>query len=127
MQRQKSILSFLKKPSSDNHKPINGNNPHSSQPLPHFQAKPQSGRTFVAANQSSTLVPDDIRGTDTPPEKVPRPIFPLNSKTDDDDAISRTSLFSSIMHKFVKPDPTGKSGVMYVLFWFEILAAFGFH
>ncbi|KAL1563396.1 Mismatch repair protein msh3 [Salvia divinorum] len=58
MQRQKSILSFLKKP----------------EPQP-------------------SVADAEMTGTDTPPEKVPRRIFPD----------SRPSIFSTIKHKFAKP------------------------
>ncbi|KAL6560885.1 Mismatch repair protein msh3 [Orobanche hederae] len=66
MQRQKSILSFLKKP------------------------EPFIGGKRVALDSSD----EEIKGTDTPPEKVPRQIF----------AGSHPSLFSSIKHKFSKFD-----------------------
>ncbi|XP_042066393.1 DNA mismatch repair protein MSH7-like isoform X1 [Salvia splendens] len=62
MQRQKSILSFLKKP------------------------EPSTGAKPAVSDA-------EITGTDTPPEKVPRRIFPD----------SRPSLFSTIQHKFAKP------------------------
>ncbi|KAK1396879.1 DNA mismatch repair protein MSH7 [Heracleum sosnowskyi] len=75
MHRQKSILSFLKKP-DDN---IAVDTP---------------------SHQNATHpVVDQVRGTDTPPEKVPRQIF--SAKVGD---ICRgPSLFENIMHKFTKP------------------------
>ncbi|KAL7093523.1 hypothetical protein ACP275_11G045500 [Erythranthe tilingii] len=66
MQRQKSILSFLKRPETSS------------------ASKP------VVLDASD----EEVKGTDTPPEKVPRKIF----------ADSRPSLFSSIKHKFAKSD-----------------------
>lgn len=45
----------------------------------------------------------EIRGTDTPPEKVPRQIFPVIEKN------RGSSLFSSIMHKFVRVDDKRKA------------------
>uniref|UniRef100_A0A803NYY0 DNA mismatch repair proteins mutS family domain-containing protein n=1 Tax=Cannabis sativa TaxID=3483 RepID=A0A803NYY0_CANSA len=79
MQRQKTIFSFFQKPA-----PVN----------------PSSGSQLVS-QVPVTESALEIKGTDTPPEKVPRQIFPASyvaneSKTD-------SSLFSSIMHKFVKP------------------------
>ncbi|KAK6151778.1 hypothetical protein DH2020_014413 [Rehmannia glutinosa] len=71
MQRQKSILSFLKKPEIS------------------------SGGKPLALDASG----EEIKGTDTPPEKVPRRIF----------ADSRPSLFSSIKHKFAKVDSSKTS------------------
>ncbi|XP_011078349.1 DNA mismatch repair protein MSH7 isoform X2 [Sesamum indicum] len=66
MQRQTSILSFLRKPESSS-----------------------SGKPIVLDASD-----EEIKGTDTPPEKEPRRVF-----TD-----SRPSLFSSIRHKFEKVD-----------------------
>lgn len=64
----------------------------------------KNGDTFeaVKATASSTVdySSEEIRGTDTPPEKVPRQIFPV----DDDDNAVKSSVFSSIKHKFVKFD-----------------------
>ncbi|GFP94868.1 DNA mismatch repair protein msh7 [Phtheirospermum japonicum] len=71
MQRQKSILSFLKRPETS------------------------SGVKPVALDASD----DEIKGIDTPPEKVPRQIF----------ADSRPSLFASIKHKFAKFDSSTSS------------------
>ncbi|KAH1043695.1 hypothetical protein AAZX31_09G171700 [Glycine max] len=45
---------------------------------------------------------DDVRGTDTPPEKVPRRVLPANFAPNENN--SGPSLFESIMHKFVKVD-----------------------
>ncbi|KAL3653095.1 Mismatch repair protein msh3 [Castilleja foliolosa] len=71
MQRQKSILSFLKRPETS------------------------IGDKPVAVGASD----DEIKGIDTPPEKVPRQVF----------ADSRPSLFASIKHKFAKFDPSTSS------------------
>ena len=49
----------------------------------------------------------EIRGTDTPPEKVPRQVFPATFQENENNGGS--SLFSSIMHKFVKIDDREKS------------------
>jgi DNA mismatch repair protein MSH6 len=49
----------------------------------------------------------EIRGTDTPPEKVPRQFFPATFQENENNGGS--SLFSSIMHKFVKIDDREKS------------------
>ncbi|KAH6803228.1 MUTS-like protein 7 [Perilla frutescens var. frutescens] len=71
MQRQKSILSFLKKPEASG-----------------------GGKPAVV-----DVADGDIKGTDTPPEKVPRRIF----------ADSQPSLFSSIKHKFARADNSTNS------------------
>ncbi|PIN11346.1 Mismatch repair ATPase MSH6 (MutS family) [Handroanthus impetiginosus] len=71
MQRQKSILSFFKKPETS------------------------GGGKLIVLDGSD----DEIKGTDTPPEKEPRRIF----------AEGRPSLFSSIKHKFAKVDCSEKS------------------
>ncbi|GER26266.1 DNA mismatch repair protein MutS [Striga asiatica] len=70
MQRQKSILSFLKKP------------------------EPSSVGKPIALDAD-----EEIKGIDTPAEKVPRRIFPD----------SRPSVFSSIKHKFTKLDTVESS------------------
>ncbi|KAK7380013.1 hypothetical protein VNO78_32344 [Psophocarpus tetragonolobus] len=49
---------------------------------------------------------DDVGGTDTPPEKVPRRVLPANFGPNENS--SGPSLFQSIMHKFVKVDDTAK-------------------
>ncbi|KAK3210754.1 hypothetical protein Dsin_015460 [Dipteronia sinensis] len=99
MQRQKTILSFFQKPSQADSK--SGGDRRDS----HFLSKKQnSGATdfnkLVAAVDSS----EEIRGTDTPPEKVPRQIFPANFEANEETKGGDSSLFSSIMHKFVKVD-----------------------
>ncbi|XP_031387597.1 DNA mismatch repair protein MSH7 [Punica granatum] len=95
MQRQKSILSFLRPPTGDR---SSGSENPSAKRLPaqrHEQSANGSGQSTAASAMDSSL---EVRGTDTPPEKVPRPIFPQKS------ANGGSSLFSSIMHKFVKVD-----------------------
>ena len=100
MQRQKSILSFLRRPSAEQQ--------NSGGRAPHFPPKHQNqigaGIEFTKAISTSTIDDsvDDVRGTDTPPEKVPRQIFPVN----DIESGSKNSLFSSIMHKFARFDTT---------------------
>lgn len=59
-----------------------------------------SGQPTVSATEDSSL---EIRGTDTPPEKVPRQILPSGFKANEGTS-GGSSLFSSIMHKFVKVD-----------------------
>nr|XP_007152815.1 hypothetical protein PHAVU_004G162000g [Phaseolus vulgaris]ESW24809.1 hypothetical protein PHAVU_004G162000g [Phaseolus vulgaris] len=49
---------------------------------------------------------DDVKGTDTPPEKVPRRFLPANFAPKENK--SGPSLFESIMHKFVKVDDNEK-------------------
>ncbi|KAL2321247.1 hypothetical protein Fmac_030216 [Flemingia macrophylla] len=60
-----------------------------------------------AANRNVTAAvkqppPDDVRGTDTPPEKVPRRVLPANFAPKENK--SGPSQFDSIMNKFVKVD-----------------------
>lgn len=56
--------------------------------------KPEAG--------AGSLQEMEVCGTDTPPEKVPRQI--LQSKED----ASSSSVFASIMHKFVRVDGGGR-------------------
>ncbi|KAH7511895.1 hypothetical protein FEM48_Zijuj12G0031600 [Ziziphus jujuba var. spinosa] len=93
MQRQKSILSFFQKPSQENQN-------SGTRRVPQF---PVTQRNVSGSDQPKATDPVvEIRGTDTPPEKVPRQIFPASFVANDDS--SGSSLFSSIMHKFVKAD-----------------------
>lgn len=95
MQRQKSILSFLRPPVGDQSS-VGGD--LSAPKLPtkqHELRAATSGQSTAASAVDSAM---EVRGTDTPPEKVPRQIFPQKS------ANGGSSLFSSIMHKFVKVD-----------------------
>lgn len=88
MHRQKSILSFLKKPDNNQN-----------------------------ADVSTHSVVDEVRGTDTPPEKVPRQI--LSAKVGD---ICRgPSLFENIMHKFTKPTASTRYPFIRIAVFFKIL------
>lgn len=100
MQRQKSILSFFQKPLPENQKllasDVSGERRDSQ-----FQVKVHSHKA-ISSNIPKLVEPvDEIRGTDTPPEKVPRPVLPANFSSND--GFRGSSVFSSIMHKFVKP------------------------
>lgn len=97
MKRQSSILSFLKKPSPEDQRSggatLNGNQPT------HLQHNKNAPPPAKCAVLPSTLdLTEEPKGTDTPPEKVPRQIFPTN----DDDSGTKPSVFDSIKHKFVK-------------------------
>ncbi|KAF5748604.1 putative DNA mismatch repair protein MSH6-2 [Tripterygium wilfordii] len=110
MQRhtQKSILSFFQKPSPVNQKKGPGYSLNGGGGL-EFQAE-QPHQKSVMLNQPPVQNAVDssleIRGTDTPPEKVPRQILPAGFVVNEDSGGS--SLFSSIMHKFVKVDDKEK-------------------
>ncbi|XVE54298.1 hypothetical protein DITRI_Ditri03aG0069600 [Diplodiscus trichospermus] len=93
MQRQKSILSFLQKPSPASQNGTGGEVKGQGASL--FPSKQQNQK---GAFGGSSL---EVAGTDTPPEKVPRKVLPANF-ADDAETIGSSSLFSSIMHKFVK-------------------------
>ncbi|KAJ0540686.1 putative DNA mismatch repair protein MutS/MSH [Helianthus annuus] len=116
MKRQQSILSFLQKrpPVPENEQPVTGGAPISyTAAVSNEKLKP---RTLFASNRSSTHsfaveTSDEIRGTDTPPEKEQRPFFPLKSvAAGEDDGANRSgqSMFSSIKHKFMKPNSAEK-------------------
>ncbi|KAF2304882.1 hypothetical protein GH714_039256 [Hevea brasiliensis] len=104
MQRQKSILSFFQKPSPANQRSGAGDTIN-GQKL-HFLAKQQKQEVTSSSepeihSHGSLDSSLEIRGTDTP-EKVPRQILPGSFKQNESSGGS--SLFSSIMHKFVKVD-----------------------
>ncbi|GMY35996.1 DNA mismatch repair protein MSH7 isoform X2 [Fagus crenata] len=104
MQRQKSILSFFQKPSPENNG-SNAGNVLGSRRVPQFPVKQEKQKGSGLTQAANDTVMDsslEIKGTDTPPEKVPRQIFSATSTGNEDGGAS--SLFSSIMHKFVKVD-----------------------
>lgn len=102
MQRQKSILSFFQKPSQENQN-------SGTRRVPQFSITQQNVSASDQPKATDTVV--EIRGTDTPPEKVPRQIFPAGFVAND--GSSSSSLFSSIMHKFVKADDREKASERY--------------
>lgn len=115
MNRQRSILSFFQKSSSGNH---DSGTAHldGDRRDPDLFVKQAKQNVSTGFNQPASLTADnslaEVRGTDTPPEKVPRQILPTtftaNEKT------NGSSLFSSIMHKFVKVDDGGKATQRYI-------------
>ncbi|KAJ4958336.1 hypothetical protein NE237_025447 [Protea cynaroides] len=113
MQRQKSILSFFKKSSSENQQSSSGSSDAdmlASRRQSHLPEKQGKLKSLVAEQRLAPPSANDpsleIRGTDTPPEKLPRQVFPSSFSVNDD---TGSSLFSSIMHKFVKVDERDNS------------------
>ncbi|XP_031269580.1 DNA mismatch repair protein MSH7 isoform X2 [Pistacia vera] len=105
MQRQKSILSFFQKPSPTN-RSLGAGDMHDERREAPFSLKQQNLNGAVLTQPTFPPTDDsslEIRGTDTPPEKLPRQILPTSFKANED-AKGGSSLFSSIMHKFVKAD-----------------------
>ncbi|CAN8258263.1 unnamed protein product [Cochlearia groenlandica] len=104
MQRQRTISSFFQKPSPatkglDSGDPTSGGGDAANRDSP-----VRSGERFV-----SKYV-DDVVGIDTPPEKVPRRVLPSGFKPAES-AGGASSLFSNIMHKFVKVDDNRECSV----------------
>ncbi|KAJ0524488.1 putative DNA mismatch repair protein MutS [Helianthus annuus] len=122
MKRQQSILSFLQKrpPVPENEQPVTGGAPISYTAA--VSNEKLTPRTLFASNRSSihsfaVETSDEIRGTDTPPEKEQRPFFPLKSvAAGEDDGANRSgqSMFSSIKHKFMKPNSAEKLRDRYI-------------
>ena len=113
MQRQKSILSFFQKPSPENNG-SNAGNVLGSRRVPQFPVKQEKQKGSGLTQAANDTVMDsslEIKGTDTPPEKLPRQIFSATSTGNEDGGAS--SLFSSIMHKFVKVDGRANATVRY--------------
>ncbi|KAH8505280.1 hypothetical protein H0E87_012505 [Populus deltoides] len=112
MSRQKSILSFFQKPSQPSQSSDAGERTDGRQ-APLFSAKQHNQNVSQPAIHGLVDSSIEIRGTDTPPEKVPRQILPVNIKENEEAKVA--SLFSSIMHKFVKVDdrekPNGRNQV----------------
>ncbi|RAL37216.1 hypothetical protein DM860_004138 [Cuscuta australis] len=99
MKRQASILSFLKKPSPGDQR----SGGHQAAPLQRNKTAPPP--TKLEAPPTNLDFTEEIRSIETPPEKVPRQIFPTN----DDDVGTKPSIFASIKHKFIKFDGGLKS------------------
>ncbi|KAK9073780.1 hypothetical protein SSX86_006374 [Deinandra increscens subsp. villosa] len=116
MKRQQSILSFLQKRPMvpENEKPVGGGAPK-GHTVAVSEEKLQP-RTYTASNRpgflsSAAEFSDEVRGTDTPPEKEQRSFFPLKSVAggeNDEANRSGQSMFSSIKHKFMKPNKVEK-------------------
>jgi len=110
MHRQRSILSFLKKSSPENPNSANATAAGTKLNGAGIRHNPAGETLATASKPSSTsckAVPSlEIRGTDTPPEKAPRQVITADLTPTDD---KKSSVFSSIMHKFVKVDANEKS------------------
>ncbi|XP_015966496.1 DNA mismatch repair protein MSH7 isoform X1 [Arachis duranensis] len=91
MNRQKSILSFFQKASLENKS--------SGERRPPDSSVRQHDRNFTAAVNPPAPAVEDVRGTDTPPEKVPRQVLPATFASSGNGFAP--NLFESIMHKFV--------------------------
>ncbi|KAI9128946.1 hypothetical protein K1719_000429 [Acacia pycnantha] len=110
MNRQRSILSFFQKSSPANSNSGTGHLGGGRAALK-FPSMEEKLSVPTAFNQPASLPANDssdkVRGTDTPPEKVPRQILPStfssNEKSND------ATPFSRIMHKFVRDDDGGKA------------------
>jgi DNA mismatch repair protein MSH6 len=130
MQRQKSILSFFQKPSQENNGSGAGN-VLGSRRVPQSTEKKEKRKDAASNQATSDNMMDsslEIRGTDTPPEKVPRQVFPATFPANEKNGGS--SLFSSIMHKFVKIDDREKSTercllIFYLFIYFSFRFLFG--
>lgn len=62
----------------------------------------QQEQTTSVSNQTTAFL--EVTGTDTPPEKAPRQILPVNAAS-----LKESSPFDSIMLKFMKVDDTQKA------------------
>ena len=110
MQRQKSILSFLQRRLPESHK-SDGDMPEDRRE-PHFPGKEQNRNAVAFSQPTASSAVDSSRGIggiETPPEKVPRQVFPVVN-----DDMERPSTFASIKHRFVKFDDREKSCDRYV-------------
>ncbi|CAI9100302.1 OLC1v1037275C1 [Oldenlandia corymbosa var. corymbosa] len=105
MQRQKSITSFFKKPSPEGHpKTPGGDSADGGGALPLPLTKQDtndavSGPKKATGTAEVDCTGEEVKGTVTPPEKVPRQVLPARG-----DVIGTNDLFSCIKHKFVKND-----------------------
>ncbi|KAJ8749841.1 hypothetical protein K2173_013244 [Erythroxylum novogranatense] len=101
MKRQRSIHSFFQKPSPAECNADTGNILDARQ-VPWKHRNDNSSRSIQPPSGCLMDSSLEVRGTDTPPEKVPRQVFPESFTMGENSGGS--SLFSSILHKFVKVD-----------------------
>ncbi|CAA0383549.1 unnamed protein product [Arabidopsis thaliana] len=112
MQRQRSILSFFQKPTAATTKGLVSGDAASGgggSGGPRFNVKEGDAKGDASVRFAVSKSVDEVRGTDTPPEKVPRRVLPSGFKPPES-AGDASSLFSNIMHKFVKVDDRDCSG-----------------
>ncbi|XP_076949725.1 DNA mismatch repair protein MSH7-like [Bidens hawaiensis] len=115
MKRQQSILSFLRKrpQAPDTDKPTGTGAPkHHTVTGPNENVNPRasSGPNRNYNNNNIIIIQsssDEIRGTDTPPEKEQRPLFSTKVNAEGGN-VGGQSVFSSIRHKFMKPNSVEK-------------------
>ncbi|KAK7314493.1 hypothetical protein VNO77_33018 [Canavalia gladiata] len=93
MSRQKSLLAWFQKTTPANRSSGVRRAPGSTMQKP-------DGNVIDTFKQSFLV--DDVRGTDTPPEKAPRQVLPSSFARSENN--SGPSLFESIMNKFVEVD-----------------------
>lgn len=121
MKRQQSILSFIQKPSTvpETEKPFTGGAPNRNDVT--VSEKKLQKPTINLSSVAEIKVSDEIKGTETPPEKEQRSLFPAKSIANSDgvnDDVNRNghSMFSSIKHKFMKPNSVEKPIDRYTFF-----------
>ncbi|KAG7578547.1 DNA mismatch repair protein MutS-like N-terminal [Arabidopsis thaliana x Arabidopsis arenosa] len=113
MQRQRSILSFFQKPSPATTQGLVSGDATSGGGGGgglRFNVKDEDAKGDASVRFAVSKSVDEVRGTDTPPEKVPRRVLPSGFKTAESAGGGASSLFSNIMHKFVKVDDRECSG-----------------
>ncbi|CAL9241952.1 unnamed protein product [Arabidopsis halleri] len=104
MQRQRSILSFFQKPSPATQGLVSGDATNGGGGS-RFTVKEGDANGDASVRSAVSKSMDEVRGTDTPPEKVPRRVLPSGLP----EVVLR--LCSPIlMHKFVKVDDRECSG-----------------
>ncbi|KAL5975527.1 DNA mismatch repair protein msh7 [Asimina triloba] len=108
MQRQKSILSFLQKPSSES--PSSGASSHigklQQRRQGQFPPKPSPGLAAESVIPSARDLPREAFETETPPVKPQRRVLPFGCLTDDEAGVKP---FSSIMRAFSIDDEPGST------------------
>lgn len=122
MHRQRSILSFFQKPSPDNRGSSDaGFKPPTGPSRQHSAPAGDAGHAPSGSKPQRSL---DAIGTDTPPEKAPRRVFSTTDLTPPSDG-KTPSLFSSIMHKFVRDDDRAQRSQRYNFSFFSTLSLLG--
>lgn len=98
-------MSFFQKPSAANQGLVSGDatSGGGGSRLTAKEGNAKGDASVRSVERSVSRSVDEVIGVDTPPEKVPRRVLPSGFKTAES-AGGASSLFSSIMHKFVKVD-----------------------
>lgn len=124
MKHQQSILSFFQKRPTvpETEKPVPGVPPKGHTDTVSVSEKKLQPTPLAASKRPNILssaveTSDEVKGTETPPEKEQRSFFPLKSVTGGEHDEANTngqSMFANIRHKFMRPNSVQKPSDRYI-------------